>query len=82
MSLIVALPSTHPGGLEAKPSNRFGQCDTYSCETTRASHVTIGSRFIGAADFVTQSPIGTLGCRRLAGVGDGIRLLPLLRHGE
>jgi hypothetical protein len=29
MSLIVALPSTHPGGLEASPSDHFGQCDAY-----------------------------------------------------
>ena len=33
MPTIVAMPSAHPGGLEAKPSDHFGQCDAYTLVT-------------------------------------------------
>jgi predicted Fe-Mo cluster-binding NifX family protein len=39
MSLIVALPSTHPGGLEASPSDHFGQCDAYALVTLKDTDI-------------------------------------------
>ena len=35
MSTIVTLPAVHLGGLEAKPSNHFGQCDAYTLATLK-----------------------------------------------
>ena len=39
MSTIIALPSTHPGGLEAKPSDHFGQCDAYTLVTLKDTDI-------------------------------------------
>ena len=39
MSTIIALPSTHPGGLEAEPSDHFGQCDAYTLVTLKDTDI-------------------------------------------
>ena len=39
MSLIVAVPSTHPGGLEAEPADHFGQCDAYTLVTLKDTDI-------------------------------------------
>jgi predicted Fe-Mo cluster-binding NifX family protein len=55
MATVVALPSTFPGGLDAEPSDHFGQCDLYTL-------VTVDGERVGDVRTLPNPPHGQGGC--------------------